>query len=154
MSASEISSPVRLNQRKIILKASVSGTMTIKLRMNLGLYLFSIIKSVKKIFLAIGLYFVHWGQKQCLSRSHICKKINIFPMLTYQLFFTLPRLISNGTYQRAGVERRDRSLHLSFFLYTYIQEIFSLDKKQKVRNQKIFYSVLSPRSSLTFLFSD
>lgn len=77
MSASETSSPVRDDQREISLKASVSDTVTVKLRMKLGWYFFSNIKPVKKLhlFLAGGLYWIfHWGQKWCLSRSHTCKK--------------------------------------------------------------------------------
>lgn len=111
MSVSEISSPVRLNQRKISLKASVSETMTIKLRMNLGLYFFSIIKSVKKkkkIYsweLAYIESFTGDKNGACLDPTYV-KNFYIFPVLTYQLFFTLPRVISNGTYQVEVYERR------------------------------------------------
>lgn len=92
MAVSEIPSPKTCDQREASLKASISETMTIKLRMNSVWYFFSNIKPEKNdtySWQAAYTQSFYWGQKWCLSSSHTCKKFLLI-FIAYILTATSP----------------------------------------------------------------
>lgn len=118
MSVSEISSSVRHDQREISLKASVSDTMTIKLRMNLGQYFFSNIKPVKNYIYSwqVAYFGSFTGDKSgaCPDPTH-AKNFSPLSVLTYRLLLHTTKSYFRWNSikkkcMRAGVEKMDRSL--------------------------------------------